>query len=147
MLFSSQIRRSISYTLSPLSNPTVPLNITASSGTYFSSPFFSLSLLLSMVLQSITNVQVLSYFFIGLSGFGVVDITDEAVDTVVTFEDAGLAEDVVGADVKTCFSVGFEMSAAVDDVDATEVIAVVSGFSLSGKVCEEVSVTVVAGVV
>ena len=146
MLFSSQIRRSISYTLSPLSNPTVPLNITASSGTYFSSPFFSLSLLLSMVLQSITNVQVLSYFFIGLSGFWVVDITDEAVDTVVTFEDAGLAEDV-GADVKTGFSVGFEMSAAVDDVDATEVIVVVSGFSLSGKVCEEVSVTVVAGVV
>ena len=79
-------------------------------------------------------------------GFGVVDITDEAVDTVVTFEDAGLAEDV-GADVKTGFSVGFEMSAAVDDVDATEVIAVVLGFSLSGKVCEEVSVTVVAGVV
>ena len=75
-----------------------------------------------MVLHSITNVQVLSYFFIGLSGFGVVDITDEAVDTVVTFEDAGLAEDV-GADVKTCFSVGFEMSAAVDDVDATEVPA------------------------
>lgn len=146
MLFSSQIRRSISYTLSPLSNPTVPLNITASSGTYFSSPFFSLSLLLSMVLHSITNVQVLSYFFIGLSGFGVVDITDEAVDIVVTFEDAGLAEDV-GADVETGFSVGFEMSAAVDDVDATEVIAVVSGFSLSGKVCEEVSVTVVAGVV
>ena len=99
-----------------------------------------------MVLHSITNVQVLSYFFIGLSGFGVVDITDEAVDTVVTFEDAGLAEDV-GADVKTGFSVGFEMSAAVDDVDATEVIAVVSGFSLSGKVCEEVSVMVVAGVV
>ena len=99
-----------------------------------------------MVLHSITNVQVLSYFFIGLSGFGVVDITDEAVDTVVTFEDAGLAEDV-GADVKTGFSVGFEMSAAVDDVDATEVIAVVLGFSLSGKVCEEVSVTVVAGVV
>lgn len=146
MLFSSQIRRSISYTLSPLSNPTVPLNITASSGMYFSSPFFSLSLLSSMVLHSITNVQVLSYFFIGLSGFGVVDITDEAVDTVVTFEDAGLAEDV-GADVKTGFSVGFEMSAAVDDVDATEVIVVVSGFSLSGKVCEEVSVTVVAGVV
>lgn len=55
-----------------------------------------------MVLHSITNVQVLSYFFIGLSGFGVVDITDEAVDIVVTFEDAGLAEDV-GADVKTCF--------------------------------------------
>ena len=99
-----------------------------------------------MVLHSITNVQVLSYFFIGLSGFGVVDITDEAVDTVVTFEDAGLAEDV-GADVKTGFLVGFEMSAAVDDVDATEVIVVVSGFSLSGKVCEEVSVTVVAGVV
>lgn len=146
MPFSSQIRRSISYTLSPLSNPTVPLNITASSGTYFSSPFFSLSLLLSMVLHSITNVQVLSYFFIGLSGFGVVDITDEAVDIVVTFEDAGLAEDV-GADVKTGFSVGFEMSAAVDDVDATEVIVVVSGFSLLGKVCEEVSVTVVAGVV
>ena len=146
MLFSSQIRRSISYTLSPLSNPTVPLNITASSGTYFSSPFFSLSLLLSMVLHSITNVQVLSYFFIGLLGFGVVDITDEAVDIVVTFEDAVLAEDV-GADVKTGFSVGFEMSAAVADVDATEVIAVVSGFSLSGKVCEEVSVTVVAGVV
>ena len=146
MLFSSQIRRSISYTLSPLLNPTVLLNITASSGTYFSSPFFSLSLLSSMVLQSITNVQVLSYFFIGLSGFGVVDITDEAVDTVVTFEDAGLAEDV-GADVKTGFSVGFEMSVAVDDVDATEVIAVVSGFSLSGKVCEEVSVMVVAGVV
>ena len=146
MLFSSQIRRSISYTLSPLSNPTVPLNITASSGMYFSSPFFSLSLLLSMVLHSITNVQVLSYFFIGLSGFGVVDITAEAVDTVVTFEDAGLAEDV-GADVKTGFSVGFEMSAAVYDVDATEVIVVVSGFSLSGKVCEEVSVTVVAGVV
>lgn len=69
---------------------------------YFSSPFFSLSLLLSMVLQSITNVQVLSYFFIGLSGFWVVDITDEAVDTVVTFEDAGLAEDV-GADVKRAF--------------------------------------------
>ena len=64
----------------------------------------------------------------------------------VDFEDAGLAEDV-GADVKTGFSVGFEMSAAVDDVDATEVIAVVLGFSLSGKVCEEVSVTVVAGVV
>ena len=99
-----------------------------------------------MVLHSITNVHVLSYFFIGLSGFGVVDITDEAVDTVVTFEDAGLAEDV-GADVKTGFSVGFEMSAAVADVDATEVIAVVSGFSLSGKVCEEMSVTVVAGVV
>lgn len=136
----------MSYTLSPLSNPTVPLNITASSGMYFSSPFFSLSLLSSMVLHSITNVQVLSYFFIGLSGFWVVDITDEAVDTVVTFEDAGLAEDV-GADVKTGFSVGFEMSAAVDDVDATEVIAVVFGFSLSGKVCEEVSVTVVAGVV
>ena len=112
MLFSSQIRRSISYTLSPLLNPTVLLNITASSGTYFSSPFFSLSLLSSMVLQSITNVQVLSYFFIGLSGFGVVDITDEAVDTVVTFEDAGLAEDV-GADVKTGFSVGFEMSVAM----------------------------------
>ena len=55
-----------------------------------------------MVLHSITNVQVLSYFFIGLLGFGVVDITDEAVDTVVTFEDAGLAEDV-GADVKTGF--------------------------------------------
>lgn len=136
----------MSYTLSPLSNPTVPLNITASSGMYFSSPFFSLSLLSSMVLHSITNVQVLSYFFIGLSGFGVVDITDEAVDIVVTFEDAGLAEDVE-ADVKTCFSVGFEMSAAVDDVDATEVIAVVSGFSLLGKVCEEMSVTVVAGVV
>lgn len=135
----------MSYTLSPLSNPTVPLNITASSGMYFSSPFFSLSLLSSMVLHSITNVQVLSYFFIGLSGFGVVDITDEAVDTVVTFEDAGLAEDV-GADVKTGFSVGFEMSAAVDDVDATEVIVVVSGFSLSGKVCEEMSVTVVSGV-
>lgn len=96
-------------------------------------------------MHSITNVQVLSYFFIGLSGFGVVDITDEAVDIVVTFEDAGLAEEV-GADVKTGFSVGFEMS-AVDDVDATEVIAVVSGFLLSGKVCEEVSVTVVAGVV
>lgn len=99
-----------------------------------------------MVLHSITNVQVLSYFFIGLLGFGVVDITDEAVDIVVTFEDAVLAEDV-GADVETGFSVGFEMSAAVYDVDATEVIAVVSGFSLSGKVCEEVSVTVVAGVV
>lgn len=98
-----------------------------------------------MVLHSITNVQVLSYFFIGLSGFGVVDITAEAVDIVVTFEDAGLAEDV-GVDVKTGFSVGFEMS-AVDDVDATEDIAVVSGFSLLGKVCEEVSVTVVAGVV
>lgn len=98
-------------------------------------------------MHSITNVQVLSYFFIGLSGLGVVDVGDEAVDTVVTFEDAGLAEDVVGADVKTGFSVGFEMSAAVDDVDATEVIAVVSGFSLSGKVCEEMSVTVVAGVV
>ena len=91
-------------------------------------------------------MQVLSYFFIGLSGFGAVDITAEAVDTVVTFEDAGLAEEV-GADVKTGFSVGFEMSAAVYDVDATEVIAVVSGFLPSGKVCEEVSVTVVAGVV
>lgn len=99
-----------------------------------------------MVLHSITNVQVLSYFFIGLSGFGVVDIMAEAVDIVVTFEDAGLAEDV-GVDVKTGFSVGFEMSAAVDDVDATEDIVVVSGFSLSGKVCEEVSVTVVTGVV
>lgn len=98
-----------------------------------------------MVLHSITNVQVLSYFFIGLSGFGVVDITDEVFDVVVTFEDAGLAKDV-GADVKTVFSVGFETS-AVDDVDATEVIAVVLGFSLSGKVCEEMSVTVVAGVV
>ena len=62
-----------------------------------------------MVLHSITNVHVLSYFFIGLSGFGVVDVGDEAVDTVVTFVDAGLAEDV-GADVKTGFSVGFEMS-------------------------------------
>ena len=91
-------------------------------------------------------MHVLSYFFIGLSGFGVVDVGDEAVDTVVTFVDAGLAEDV-GADVKTGFSVGFEMSAAVADVDATEVIAVVFGFSLSGKVCEEMSVTVVAGVV
>lgn len=96
-------------------------------------------------MHSITNVQVLSYFFIGLSGFRVVDITDEAVDTVVTFEDAGLAEDF-GVDVKTGFSVGFETS-AVDDVDATEDIAVVLGFSLSGKVCEEVSVTVVMGVV
>ena len=76
-------------------------------------------------------MQVLSYFFIGLSGFGVVDITAEAVDTVVTFEDAGPAEDV-GADVKTGFSVGFEMSAAVADADATEGIVVVSGFSLSG---------------
>lgn len=55
-----------------------------------------------MVLHSITNVQVLSYFFIGLSGFGVVDITDEAVDIVVTFEDAGLDEDG-GADVKRAF--------------------------------------------
>ena len=91
-------------------------------------------------------MQVLSYFFIGLSGFGVVDITDEAVDIVVTFEDAGLDEDG-GADVKTGFSVGFEISVAVDAVVATEVIAVVSGFSLLGKVCEEVSVTVVAGVV
>ena len=90
-------------------------------------------------------MQVLSYFFIGLSGFGVVDVTDEVFDVVVTFEDAGLAEDV-GADVKTGFSVGFETS-AVDDVDATEVIDVVLGFSLSGKVCEEMSVTVVAGVV
>ena len=91
-------------------------------------------------------MHVLSYFFIGLSGFGVVDVGDEAVDTVVAFEDVVLAEDV-GVDVKTGFSVGFEMSAAADDVDVTEVIAVVSGFSLSGKVCEEVSVTVVAGVV
>ena len=40
-----------------------------------------------MVLHSITNVQVLSYFFIGLSGFGVVDITDEAVDIVVKMPD------------------------------------------------------------
>ena len=90
-------------------------------------------------------MQVLSYFFVGLSGFGVVDITDEVFDVVVTFDDAGLAEDV-GADVKTGFSVGFETS-AVDDVDATEVVVVVLGFSLSGKVCEEVSVTVVMGVV
>ena len=99
-----------------------------------------------MVLHSITNVQVLSYFFIGLSaGFRVVALAVALVvdlTVVVAFAVAfAVLVTVIG------FSVGSEMSAAVDDVDATEVIAVVSGFSLSGKVFEEMSVTVVAGVV